>query len=225
MLRILLTTFFATALALPTVALASTTAAYAALDRASAAACIKASGLQGAKVGATVRFSDRVLIDARVVSGTYPQPHMKGARATMLCAYNRRTKRAETQEMPPPEQLGLEVAIKDVWWSATSIAGAGVIAGGPITMMLGSDGKIVGKSGCNNYALNYSLSGAMLKTFGVPIGTRMMCAAPVMAQEVRFTQILQAVTNMRIDTDGALLATTQNGDTLRFHRSNAQGGN
>ncbi len=225
MSRLFLATFFVSAIAPLTGAHASTSAAYAALDRASAAACMRASGLRGAKVGAAVRFSDRVLIDARIVSGTYTQPHMKGAKATMLCAYNRRSKRAETQELPPAEQFGGQFAIKDVWWNATSIAGAGGIGGGLVTMMLGSDGKIVGKSGCNNYALNYSLSGEGLKTFGVPIGTRMMCAAAVMAQEVRFTQILQAVTNVAIDNRGTLLATTPNGDTLRFRRSNPEGGN
>lgn len=78
---------------------AATTRSYSKLDRQTSAACIAASGLRAATVGTVVRFSDGFLMDARIVTGTYPQPHMKGAKGTMLCLYNRRTKRAETQEM------------------------------------------------------------------------------------------------------------------------------
>lgn len=78
---------------------ASTPAAYAALDRATARACRSVSGLREARVTAgPVRFSDRLGMDARLVTGVHPQPHMKGARATLLCLYDRRAKRAETQE-------------------------------------------------------------------------------------------------------------------------------
>ncbi len=91
--------FFAATLV--TAANAATTGSYAALDRQTSAACIAASGLRAATVGPVVRFSDRFLMDVRTVTGTYPQPHMKGAKGTMLCLYNRRTKRAETQEMTP----------------------------------------------------------------------------------------------------------------------------
>lgn len=80
---------------------ASTTLSYAALDRQTSSACISASGLRAAIVGPVVRFSDNFLIDARTVTGTYPEPHMMGAKGTMLCLYNRQTKRVETQEMAP----------------------------------------------------------------------------------------------------------------------------
>jgi hypothetical protein len=95
----LLSGFLAATLA--TTANASTNRSYAKLDRQTSAACVAASGLRAATVGPAVRFSDSFLMDARIVTGTYPQPHMKGARGTMLCLYNRRTKRAETQEMAP----------------------------------------------------------------------------------------------------------------------------
>ena len=82
-------------------AVASTPASYAALDRRSAAACVKAAGLKRSKIGPAVRFSDTLLIDVRTVSGIWPQRHMKGARAEMLCLYNRRTGVVETQEAAP----------------------------------------------------------------------------------------------------------------------------
>ncbi len=85
-------------------ALASSTAAFAGLDRATARACRSVSGLKDTMIeGAPVRFSDTVGMDARIVHGTWPQPHMNGAKATMLCLYDRRAKRAETQEWPGPK--------------------------------------------------------------------------------------------------------------------------
>lgn len=91
--------FAVLAVAVP--AAASTSASYAALDRKSAAACIKAAALKRSKIGPAVRFSDTLLIDARTVTGIWPQRHMKGARAEMLCLYNRRTGAVETQEAAP----------------------------------------------------------------------------------------------------------------------------
>ena len=82
-------------------ALATGPAAQAGADRATARACRSVSGLKDARVeGAPVRFGDTIGMDARLVHGTWPQPHMKGAKATMLCLYDRRAKRAETQEWP-----------------------------------------------------------------------------------------------------------------------------
>ena len=80
-------------------ACASTTGAYAALDKASVKACITASGFLNAKISAATRFSDETGYDARTVSGTYPQKHMKGAKGQMLCLYNRKTKQVEVQEL------------------------------------------------------------------------------------------------------------------------------
>lgn len=86
-------------LLLPAAASASPASDYARLDQRSAAACTKAAGLKDSRVSSPVRFSDRVAIDARLVTGRWPQPHMKNANATMLCLYDRRTGKAEVQEM------------------------------------------------------------------------------------------------------------------------------
>lgn len=88
-------------LALPVAAAASSAASYAALDKRSAAACIKAAGLKRSRVGPVVRFPDTMLIDARIVSGIWPQRHMNNAPATMLCLYNRKTGAVDAQEAAP----------------------------------------------------------------------------------------------------------------------------
>lgn len=84
--------------------LATAPAARAAADRATARACRSVSGLKDARVeGGPVRFSDTISMDARLVRGIWPQPHMKGAKAQMLCLYDRRAHRAEVQEWPGPK--------------------------------------------------------------------------------------------------------------------------
>lgn len=62
-------------------------------------ACRKASDLKNAAVmGKPVMFSDASARTAVLVTGIWRPPHMKNARGTMLCLYDRRTGTAEVQE-------------------------------------------------------------------------------------------------------------------------------
>ena len=81
------------------VAQASSPDAWAKLDADSAKACITASGFTKAKISTSTHFSDAVGYDIRVVSGIYPQKHMKGASGKMLCLYGRKSKLVEVQEL------------------------------------------------------------------------------------------------------------------------------
>src|SRR3546814_18753830 len=70
---------------------ASTPQAYRELDRASSMACLRASGFRNAAFAPSpLRFSDRLGVDARLITGTFPQPHMKGRQGMALCLYDRR---------------------------------------------------------------------------------------------------------------------------------------
>jgi hypothetical protein len=82
-----------------TAAQASSDDAWAKLDAQTAKACIAASGFKNAKVSASSHFSDAAGYDVRMVSGTYPQKHMKGAAGQMLCLYGRKSKLVEVQEL------------------------------------------------------------------------------------------------------------------------------
>ena len=197
---------------------ASTPGAYAALDRQTSTACSAASGLRSTSVGPVVRFSDRFLMDARTVTGTYPQSHMKGATGNMLCLYNRRTKRAEVQEIAPTVQSMAGTDIKDVWWRGTAIAGRAV-GSSPVMLMFGSDGKIGGKSACNNFSANYMLTGSELRVYAGMTGTRMACPANVMAQETQFRDVLAAATSAKLQSDETMIIAAPNGQSLRFTRS------
>lgn len=206
-----------TAFSVAAPALAATPESYAKLDKAAEAACLKAANLGAAVAGPPVRYSDKMLIDARVVEGTWPQPHMKGAKAKMLCLYNRKNKRVEVQELAAPV-LQAVVSVKDVWWRAEDIGGSSVVSGSEVTLMLGSDGKIGGKSGCNGYSANYQVTGDVLKVYPPMIGTRMACPPALMTQENRYRSLMETAQSVRTTSEGSLIIASADGTTSRFSR-------
>lgn len=195
-------------------AFSATPDAWAKVDAASSAACVKAANLVGAIAGPPIRYSDKVLIDARVVEGSWPQPHMKGAKAKMLCLYNRKTKRVEVQELataPVPVS-----SVKDVWWRAEDIGGKGIVDRSEVTLMLGSDGKVGGKSGCNGYSANYQLTGDAIKVYPPMIGTRMACALALMTQEQAFQKLIETAVSLTLTPQGSLVVKSADGAETRF---------
>ncbi len=91
-----LATLFALGLTSP--ASASSDAAWEQMFASAKKACIKASSLIKAKASEPVVFSDNVGYVALLVSGTYPQKHMKGQKGQMLCLFERKTGKASTEE-------------------------------------------------------------------------------------------------------------------------------
>jgi hypothetical protein len=77
---------------------ASTPAAEATMQRDARTKCRAASALRNAVAGPAVGFSDTSAMTVLLVRGTWRPAHMKGAKATMLCLYDRRKRTAETQE-------------------------------------------------------------------------------------------------------------------------------
>lgn len=202
--------------AVSSAALASTPASETVADRASATACIMASGLADAQVGAVARFSDRTAMDARTVTGRGQQAHMQGMQTTMLCLYNRRTRRVESVEMAVASTMPVKTDIREIWWRAEDIGGRGLIDRSEITLFLGQGGKVGGRSGCNNYSARYQIEGERLRVFPPIIGTRMACAPAVMEQERRYQALLERTAQFEFDTSGALVLITAGLDRLRF---------
>ena len=78
---------------------ASSPAAWAQHDKDTQQACAAASELNNPVVHPkAVLFDDTVGMDARLVTGTWKPAHMKGAKAVMLCLYDRKTRRAVVQD-------------------------------------------------------------------------------------------------------------------------------
>jgi hypothetical protein len=95
-------------------AAASSPRAYEELDRASSLACLRASGFRDAAFAPEpLRFSDKFGVDARLVTGTYPQSHMKGQQGMVLCLYDRASKQVEVVDAAP------WISRKQVWPGST----------------------------------------------------------------------------------------------------------
>lgn len=89
------------ALLMATPAFASSDAAWKQGMAQATSACQNASGLKAAAIaGQPILFGDDTGKTALLVTGRWRPAHMKNARATMLCLYDRRTRKAETQEAP-----------------------------------------------------------------------------------------------------------------------------
>jgi heat shock protein HslJ len=98
-------------------------------------------------------------------------------------------------------------------WQVTAVnngrqAVAGVLAGTSLTMAFGSDGKLSGSAGCNNYHAAYRDDGGTLR-IDRPAATRKMCAQPegLMAQEAQFLAALASATSARREADRLELRT------------------
>ena len=86
-------------------ATAASPAAWSAHDKEVAATCIKASRLKTARAaGQPLVFDDRTAMTALLVSGRYPQPHMKNRSGRELCLFNRATRQAV---VTPADQLSV----------------------------------------------------------------------------------------------------------------------
>ena len=77
---------------------ASTPRAWDHLQRKAERSCIAASEFKRPRVSNAIIYDDSVGMIALLVTGTFPQAHMKGAAGTNLCLYNRLTKKAVVQE-------------------------------------------------------------------------------------------------------------------------------
>ncbi len=77
---------------------ASSTDAWKQLAQQAKLRCIQASHFKGAKASEPVVFSDESGQLAVLVTGTFPQVSLKGAKGTNLCLYDRRSKTAQVEE-------------------------------------------------------------------------------------------------------------------------------
>jgi heat shock protein HslJ len=199
--------------------LASTPQAWAEMDAQSRVACAQASGLHESKVGAPIRFGDSIGIDVRVVTGIAAQPHPDATPMTVVCAFDRRTGKAEVVEAPVAAivtALPSAPSIEGIVWRAEDIGGGGIIDRSRATLTFGADGRISGRASCNDYSGSYALDRGALGFTSAMAVTQKACVPSLMDQERRFLAILAAARRIELLPTGALLLSTPEGKTLRF---------
>jgi putative lipoprotein len=103
-------------------------------------------------------------------------------------------------------------------WLAEDIDGKGVIDNAQSTLVFGTDGKVSGRAGCNQYGGKATLNGASLIMDQV-FSTKMACTAPaLMDQETRFLEALQATRSYRMEGPKLVLLDGAGTARLRFDR-------
>jgi heat shock protein HslJ/uncharacterized lipoprotein YbaY len=102
-------------------------------------------------------------------------------------------------------------------WVVEDINGKGVIDRSRATLNFGPDGRVSGRSSCNNYTAQYTLTGEGL-TVSKAAGTMMACEPALMQQESLFLDVLQNVRRFDLGPDGALLLRTDDRGTITARR-------
>ena len=94
-----------------------------------------------------------------------------------------------------------------------------VLVGSDLTADFGSDGKLAGSAGCNNYSGGYEIDGDKI-TIGPLASTKKFCTDPagVMDQENQFMAALQSAATYKIQGDRLELRTADGALAVDFQR-------
>jgi len=104
------------------------------------------------------------------------------------------------------------------WW-VEDIAGKGVIDRSHTSIEFTEDGKVAGSTGCNRYFGSAEIDGSNI-SFGPLAGTRKMCPASLMDQEMKFFRAMGNVKSWEIaDTDLLQLRDVDGKGQLRASRT------
>jgi uncharacterized lipoprotein YbaY/heat shock protein HslJ len=103
-------------------------------------------------------------------------------------------------------------------WVVTEMDGKPVAESMRGTLNFGKDGRVTGRSFCNNYGGNYTLTGEGL-SIELKISTLMACLPEVGTQEKLFIELLDGVQRFEIDSSGTLILHSSNGRTLKARRA------
>jgi heat shock protein HslJ/uncharacterized lipoprotein YbaY len=103
-------------------------------------------------------------------------------------------------------------------WVVDDIDGGGIIDRSRVTIQFGDDGRVSGRSGCNQYSGPYRVGGESLEITDLA-GTLMACVPALNEQEGRFLQILADARTFALDATGTLVLRTGDGRTLTARRN------
>ncbi len=140
-------------------------------------------------------------------------------RCLNLCAVTAAALVASGCSLMQPSSTGTpKVELVGSTWIAENIDGAGVIDNAQSTLVFGTDGRVSGRGGCNQYGGSVALNGASMIVDQV-FSTKMACLAPaLMDQETRFLQALQATRSYRTEGTKLVLVDGAGKPRLRFTR-------
>jgi heat shock protein HslJ len=90
-------------------------------------------------------------------------------------------------------------------WRVIELDGAPLARESTITLDFGADGRLSGVASCNRYGAGYRLDGGTL-SFSRGFSTQMACPPPIMQQERRCFDLLQARLSWVVEKDRLTLS-------------------
>lgn len=102
-------------------------------------------------------------------------------------------------------------------WLVEDVNGGGVIDNARLDLTF-ADGRVSGKSGCNNYSGAWQQDGSAIK-LGPLMGTRKACPPALMVLEGKFLATLEAATLVTFDTTGAAFLKAPDGRIIKMRRT------
>jgi len=102
-------------------------------------------------------------------------------------------------------------------WVVEEFAGAAVVEGSRMTLNFRADGRLSGRSSCNEYAAAYSLTGEGLAVSNAA-RTKKLCEPSLMRQEEAFLELLTNVMRFTLSSDGALVLHAGDGRAMTARR-------
>lgn len=108
-------------------------------------------------------------------------------------------------------------ALQGAAWKIENINGGGVIDSSNATVTFGTDGRMSGSGGCNNFTGQYEASGNDIAVSGGIAMTRKACAPALMEQDQRLLTILHSARNYSI-SNGVLTILNKDGRAITARR-------
>lgn len=105
-------------------------------------------------------------------------------------------------------------------WEVTSFAGHTPLADHPITLEFDAKGNIAGNASCNHFGGTCTIEENTIKV-GPLRSTRRACEPEIMQQEREFLVLLGSITTWKIDPDGILVLTGEDGEIRAKKRTNS----
>ncbi|WP_341503744.1 META domain-containing protein [Gallaecimonas sp. GXIMD4217] len=108
------------------------------------------------------------------------------------------------------------------WYLDSREAGdllAGASAPGGITLTLQADGRLAGRSGCNNYFAGYQLGEDNSLAVSQIGSTRKACMGPIMSAEYRYLERLNKAEKVETRGDSLMLYSQGQSEPLLFRLS------
>lgn len=114
---------------------------------------------------------------------------------------------------PTPEE------IVDTEWSVTSMNDTPLEKDSKITIRFGSDNRVSGSSGCNQYGGRYVFNEGKIKVYEPLIGTLKACfPETLMQQETNFTTLLIHMDRLEKISENELMLSNEKSETIKLQK-------